>query len=169
MRLVSSADSYDYTNTFRNAASAPLTIIIWNKAGDPAKGQGPNQGQSSAPTLGFTLAAGASQTVAFDSNSQVAWSRNCDRRGDNGAPDCTWGEGDFGNASNQGWTGYDVSSIQNSHGNSEAMCITSAPHNAGLESSNLKNNWVTPDQANQGAGGNIPPEAMPVRLLTVFG
>lgn len=168
MRLVSSADSYDYTNTFQNGGSAPLSIIIWNKAGDPAKGQLANQGQSSAPVLAFLLPAGASQIVAFDANSQVAWSRDCDRNG-NGSPDCTWGEGDFGNVSNKGWSGYDVSSIQNSKGNVEDMCITSSPRNAGLESSNRKNNWVKDDQPNQGAGGNIPPEAMPVRLLTVFG
>ena len=169
MKLVSSADGYTYTNTYHNNNQSPITIIIWNKSGDKSKGQGPNAGQSSTPTLGFTLAAGASQIVAFDANSQVAWSRDCTRRSDDGAPDCTWGEGDFGNVSNQGWSGYDVSSIQNSAGNNEAMCITSSAQNAGLESSNLKNNWVATDQANQGAGGSIPPEANPVRLTTTFG
>ncbi|SLM39184.1 hypothetical protein LPUS_09674 [Lasallia pustulata] len=169
MKLVSSADGYTYTNTYRNNNQAPITIIIWNKSGDQSKGQGPNAGQSSLPTLGFTLAAGASQTVAFDENSQVAWSRDCTRRSDDNAPDCTWGEGDFGNVSNGGWSGYDVSSIQNSAGNNEAMCITSIAKNGGLESSNLENNWVAANQANQGAGGSIPPEANPVRLTTTFG
>ena len=169
MKLVDAPDGYDYTNTFTNSGAASINVIIWNKAGDQSKGQGPNGGQSATPNLGFTLAAGASRTVAFDANSQVAWSRDCARRSDNNSPDCTWGEGDFGNVSNGGWSGYDVSSIQNSRGNDEAMCITSSKQNAGKESSNRVNNWVAADQANQGAGGNIPPGAGPVRLVTTFG
>ena len=99
----------------------------------------------------------------------MGWSRNCDRRADDNAPDCTWGEGDFGNLSNAGWSGYDVSSIQNSRGNDEAMCITSSERNGGKESSNRVNNWYAPQQADMGAGGKVPPEAKPVQLLTVFG
>lgn len=165
MKLVASPDGYDYTNTFQNSGTQPLTLIIWNKAA----ASGPNAGQSSTPNLGFVLAPGASQVVAFDANSQVGWSRDCARRSDDNAPDCTWGEGDFGNESNKGWSGYDVSSIQNGAGNTEKMCITSSKKNGGAESSNAKNNWYAADQPNQGAGGTIPPEANPVRLLTTFG
>ena len=172
MMLVSTVDGYTYTNTFQNTGSSSMDIIIWNKAGNPslpAPGNGANAGQSNPPNLGFTLPAGASQIVAFDANSQVAWSQDCSRNSDDGAPDCTWGEGDFGNASNEGWSGYDVSLIQNSAGNNLAMSITSSAQNAGQASSNTENDWTSADQSNQGAGGSIPPTANPVRLLTTYG
>lgn len=59
------------------------------------------------------------------------------------------------NSSNGGWSGYDVSSIQNTAGNNEALSISSAN---GETSSNLGNNYVSDTQAG-GIGGNLAPGA----------
>lgn len=153
----SSADSYKYTNEFKSEASDTITIVVWNKSGPDGQ---PNSGQFSAPALSFDLSPGASQFVAFDENSQIAWCHDTGKKTAFGAYDCTFGEGDFGNLSNGGWSGYDVSSIQNTNGNSSPMTI-SCPN--GETSSNTGNNYISDSQAG-GIGGNLSPGK--VRLTT---
>lgn len=154
------ADSFQYTNNFKNTGSSPVNVIVWNKSGPDGQA---NSGQFSAPALSFELAPGASQYVAFDKNSQVAFCNFSGKKTSYGANDCTFGEADFGNESNGGWSGYDVSSIQNTAGNDEALSISSTD---GATSSNTGNNYVSDKQAG-GIGGNLAPGN--VRLTTVFG
>lgn len=153
------ADNFQYTNEFQNKGSSPCNVIVWNKSGPDGR---PNSGQFSVPALSFELAPGASQYVAFDKNSQVAFCNFSGKKTQYGANDCTFGEADFGNESNGGWSGYDVSSIQNTGGNDEALSISSTD---GATSSNFGNNYVSDAQAG-GIGGNLAPGN--VRLTTVF-
>ena len=80
-----------------------------------------------------------------------------------GANDCTFGEADFGDESNNGWSGFDVSSIQNTEGNSFPMTITSP---GGETSGNTGNNYIS-DSENGGVGGKLAPGK--VRLTTSIG
>jgi hypothetical protein len=101
----------------------------------------PLSGSALAPTtttLTFVLAPGASQTVAFQENTQVAWAQACSSITASGAYDTTWGEANLG----PGGSGYDVSAIENSAGNNYAMKITSveAP---GCTSDQTQNMWLT--------------------------
>jgi len=160
IQTVDGSKNYKYVNEFQSTASADIKIVIWNKSG--ADGQA-NSGQFSPPALSFTLSPGSSQHVAFDENSQVAWCHDTGKKTTYGAYDCTFGEADFGNLSNGGWSGYDVSSIQNSGGNNQPMTI-SCPN--GETSSNTGNNYINDAQAG-GIGGNLPPGK--VRLATQIG
>ncbi|KAL4894887.1 hypothetical protein BDV59DRAFT_175203 [Aspergillus ambiguus] len=65
--------------------------------------------------LNFTLAAGETRYVAFAENSQGAWGAAAGDElptDDYGGYSCTWGEFDFGDTDNSGWSGWDVSAIQ---------------------------------------------------------
>ena len=101
--------------------------------------------------------------VAFDENSQVAWCHDTGAKTAYGAHDCTFGEADFGDQANKQWSGYDVSSIQNTGGNNSPMEITS-PN--GAPSSNAGNGYTSPSQPG-GIGGNLPPG--PVSLTVKVG
>jgi len=159
MQLLSAdcAHTYKYTNKFVSIASGTITIAIWNKNGVDGA---PNSGQFLEPALKFDLAPGACQYVGWDENSQVAWCHDTGKRTQWGAKDCTYGEADFGNLSNGGFSGYDVSSIQNTDGNTQLMTIT-CPN--GMTSSNYGNNYVDDTQPG-GIGGNLGPGE--VRLET---
>jgi hypothetical protein len=154
------ADKYKYTNEFKSEASSDIIVVIWNKSGPDGA---PNSGQFSPPAVSFTLSPGASQFVAFDENSQVAWCHDSGKKTQWGAYDCTFGEADFGNESNNQWSGYDVSSIQNSGGNNSPMTITCPK---GQTSSNSGNNYISDTQPG-GIGGNLAPGK--VRLATNIG
>ncbi|PQE22085.1 allergen asp f 4 protein [Rutstroemia sp. NJR-2017a BVV2] len=87
---VSSKSSYSYTAEFHNTQSKSITINIWNKVGPDLRDL---SGSALAPkntTLTFVLAAGASQIVAFDENSQVAWAEACSSTAASGAYATTW-------------------------------------------------------------------------------
>jgi hypothetical protein len=160
IQTVDGSMNYKYMNEFQSTASADIKIVIWNKSGPDGQ---PNSGQFSPPALSFTLSPGSSQSVAFDENSQVAWCHDTGEKTAYGAYDCTFGEADFGNLSNGGWSGYDVSSIQNSGGNDSPMTI-SCPN--GETSSNTGNGYISDTQAG-GIGGNLAPGK--VRLTTHIG
>jgi hypothetical protein len=137
---VSSINGYDFTNTFTNTQSVPITINIWNKVGHDLQ---PLSGSALAPTattLTFVLAAGASQIVAFQANSQVAWAQSCSETAASGAFATTWGECNFGTTS--GGSGYDVSAIMNPNNNNYEMTITSTEAPL-CTSSRTENFWLT--------------------------
>lgn len=142
--------SYNYTMIITNIEDTETTYIVWNKSGKDGR---PQSGMGSEPNLRFTLGARKSQVIAFDENSQVAFSRDCERNQLGGnLPDCTWGEADFGDLRNDGWSGYDCSSIQNSKGN-VGHCKISC--DGAKTSSNLGNSFISASQTN--AGGSLAP------------
>ena len=106
------ADKYKYVQKYTNAASVPYQVICGNKMG--ADGQltgmfkvaGQNQ-------LIFTLQPGETKTVAADSNTQgvCAFAPNEVPRTTHGQYAGVWAEFDFENASNNGWSGADCSSL----------------------------------------------------------
>ncbi|KAL7795154.1 hypothetical protein V8C37DRAFT_374675 [Trichoderma ceciliae] len=102
-------DQYQYTMVFENAGEDTI-CYVWNKIG---KDGGINGFFNGNEALKFNLAAGGTQVIAVDSNSQIGAS--C---GPSGPPLTpigqfagVWAEADFSNLSNGGWSGADVSSI----------------------------------------------------------
>jgi len=154
------ASLYKYKTKFVSTASDTIKIIIWDKVGPDGM---PNSGQFSPPVVSFDLAPGATQYVAFDENSQVAWCHDTGRKTQWGAYDCSYGEADFGNLSNNQWSGADHSSIQNTQGSNMPMTIICP---TGEVSSNLANGYVADTQPG-GIGCNIPPG--PVELTCNIG
>jgi hypothetical protein len=106
------AHQYKYVVQFNGANTKPWTITIWNKVGPDGK----MDGWYGHSALTFVLAPGETRYVAFDEDSEGAWGA---APGTNGLPvdnwggfTSTWGEFSFGDAENDGWSGWDVSAIQ---------------------------------------------------------
>jgi len=140
---------HDYTNTFTNTQSIPITVNIWQKVGPDKR---PLSGASLAPedtTLTFVLAPGESKTVAFDENTQVSWAQSTAKRTASGSFDQTWGEANFVNTG----CGYDVTAIQNSAGSVYNMQISSleAPSCKSTATQNMWLNDKTPVGASDGS------------------
>ena len=134
---VDSTAGYDFTATFTNTQSKSITVNIWNKVGPDFL---PLSGSALAPkntTLTFALAAGSSQVVAFQENSQVAWAQACSETAESGAYATTWGEANFVATG----SGYDVSAIMNSS-NDYDMSISSSEAPA-CTSDRTQNFWLT--------------------------
>ncbi|KFE66126.1 hypothetical protein [Hyalangium minutum] len=163
MQLIdpSQKGQFKYTNTFTNNTDKPQTITLWNKTG--ANGN-PNDGQhfdKSAPKT-FTLQPGQSQTVAFDTNSSVAWSASKDGTAKAGANyGQTWGEATFANSAT-GWSGYDVSQISPA-GHNGNMSISNEATGATVTQANA---WQTPSDDPAGKDVGVP--AGPLNLKTVL-
>ena len=153
MILLDSADqakAYKYSNTFTNPTSEKISVIVWNKSGKDGQ---PQSGMSLPPTLSFSLDPNESKAVAFDENSQVAFAQDCARDPMKGnLPNCTWGEADFGDLRNGGWSGYDRSSIPNSAGNTGLLTISCE---GAKTSSKGSNSFTSAAQTN--AGGSLAP------------
>ncbi|ESZ98135.1 hypothetical protein SBOR_1514 [Sclerotinia borealis F-4128] len=138
---VDSSASYSFTATFVNTQSKAITVNIWNKVGPDMQ---PLSGSALAPkntTLTLPLAAGASQTIAFDEDSQIAWAQACSSTAFSGAYDTTWGEAQFLKSG----SGYDMSAIMNSAGNNYNMTISSEEA-SGCTSDPTQNYWLTDTQ-----------------------
>ena len=163
MILLDSADeatAYKYSNTFNNPTSDKISVIVWNKSGKDGL---PNSGMGLPPTLTFSLGPNESKAVAFDENSQAAFAQDCARNPSKGnVPNCTWGEIDFGDLRNGGWSGYDRSSIPNGAGNTGLLTISCK---GAKTSSQGSNDFTSADQTN--AGGALPPG--PAHFLTSMG
>ncbi|QSZ37501.1 hypothetical protein DSL72_008599 [Monilinia vaccinii-corymbosi] len=143
MIMVSSASGYDFTANFINTSKKSMTIVVWNKAfyNNATHKIEANLGACVAPKtpiLSFTLAAGDNQIVAFDQGSLVGWAEVCPEITPAGAYATTWGEAKF----NPNDSGYDMSAIQNIHGNKYNMAISSveAPN---CTSDPTQNYWLT--------------------------
>jgi len=154
MMLVDSIEGYDFTNTFKNTQSVPITVIIWNKAAytgtDPSAAEA-NLGSCIAletPALSFSLAPGASQSVAFMDETQCGWAQATSNKTPAGAADTTWGEANFVT----GGSGFDVSSIVNSKGNTYDMAISAAE--VSCKSDTTQNDWI--------ANGGNPEDPIPI-------
>lgn len=152
MILIDESDkgNYKYTLTLTNINNADTTYIVWNKSGKDGQ---PQSGMGLEPNLKFTVSPRKAQVIAFDENSQVSFSQNCERNQLGGnLPDCTWGEADFGDLRNGGWSGYDCSSIPNSKGNVD-YCKMSCE---GAKTSSQDYNSFT-DVSQTNAGGSLAP------------
>ncbi|KAL9602154.1 MAG: hypothetical protein Q9219_002018 [cf. Caloplaca sp. 3 TL-2023] len=152
------ADSFKYTTTFKNTGQSPLPINVWNKAGRDGQA---NSGGCTEPNLKFTLPAGGSQVVAFDENTQAAFSRDCGK-GPYGYPTCVWGELDFGDqrpadstgTANEGHSGFDRSSIPG--GAHEVLTVSCLNCGGGAQTSSREKNSFTSD-TQLSAGGQAQP------------
>jgi hypothetical protein len=103
------SSQYQYTAVFTNGGADTYQVTCFNKIGP----MGLINGFFGFSATTFNLAVGQSQTVAFDSNSQGACAFH-----PGGLPKTvygewagTWVEFDFGNESNNGWSGADCSSL----------------------------------------------------------
>ncbi|KAE8373533.1 hypothetical protein BDV26DRAFT_271918 [Aspergillus bertholletiae] len=107
----SKACEYKHVVRFDGNEKETWTVAFWNKMGPDLK----LTGWYGNAVLTIKINPGESKYVAFDDDSQGAWGA---AKGDKlpvdqyGGYACTWGEFDFGNTSNQGWSGWDVSAIQ---------------------------------------------------------
>jgi hypothetical protein len=155
-------DQFKYTNTFKNTTNEPQTITLWNKTG--ANGN-PNDGQNfdkSTPVT-FTLKPGQSQTLAFDSNTSIAWAVSKDGSAKPGANSGqTWGEATFAN-SGTGWSGYDTSQIAPA-GHNGKMSITNEANGHSVTEANA---WQT--EQDDPAGKDVGVPAGPLHLKTELG
>jgi hypothetical protein len=134
----------DFTITFINTSGAAMTIVIWNKAYSPtgkAADAVANLGASMAPkhpALTINLAPGEKGIAAFMAGTQGAFAQATDRIAASGALATCWGEFNF----LSGGSGYDMSAIMNSLGNTYSMTMTSeeAPQ---CTSDPTQNYWTT--------------------------
>lgn len=105
------ASQYKHVVRINSANDDSWTVVFWNKMGP----DGQLTGWYGHSALRFTIHPGETKYVAFDEDTQGAWgaAKGDDLPTDNfGGYACTWGEFDFGNTSNNGWSGWDVSAIQ---------------------------------------------------------
>jgi hypothetical protein len=118
------ANQYKYVVRFEGPEQGEAwTIVIWNKIGP----DGTMGGWYGKACKIFALEAGQIRYFAFDEDSQGGWAAAPGYPvpvDDNGGYASTWGEFDFGSATNLGWSGFDVSAI--------------AAQNAGLEVQGMK-------------------------------
>jgi hypothetical protein len=155
------AGSYNYVSKFTNVDSQSYTVKCMPKIGP----DGGMSGTFSAntPPVSFSLAAGATQYVAFDSNSQGA----CIWAPGGSIPTTSfgqwagvWKEFDFGSGPNGGWCGADCSALVSiSQGMNvpgckvcfNGDCSTINPGGSGT------NAYTAGTAAANGLGLNIPP------------
>lgn len=160
MKKISESDvaSHKYTNVISNTGSADITVIVWNKACPDG-----NVAGWSCPNMKLQIPAGGKQALAFDEDSQGGLSLDCGTdpaRG--GVPNCPWGEFDFGNKKNSGWSGYDRSTIPADKAGSSGKLTMSSQ--SGVVSSKEENSFTNVLQTN--AGGSLV--AGPAHMKTEF-
>ncbi|OJJ72869.1 hypothetical protein ASPBRDRAFT_42616 [Aspergillus brasiliensis CBS 101740] len=143
------------------------TVVFWNKIG-PDGGLNGWYGNSA---LTLTIKPGTTRYVAFDDDSQGGWGA---AKGDKlptdeyGGYSCTWGEFDFGNTSNDGWSGWDVSAIQAQAAGQEVQGMKICDHTgSGCSSitnaaSSVINAYTNAMKELDGIGGKV--QNSPVRL-----
>jgi len=135
--LVDSVGSNQFTNTFKNSQSQPITVNVWNKVGPDFQVLSGSALAPTKTTLTFVLAPGGSQTVAFQDVSNIGWAEATDKTTGSGAFQTTWGEANFVS----GGSGYDVSAINNPN-NDYHMTITSV-ESPSCTSDITQNYWKT--------------------------
>ncbi|KAJ5628888.1 Allergen [Penicillium lividum] len=105
-----SASQYKHVLRFEGSNTDEWNVVMWNTYGPNGKLDGfwsPNK------ALEFTLAPGEIAYVAIDDNSQGGWTAGPGSVPLSGIGQYagTWGEFDMSNEKNDGWSGWDVSSI----------------------------------------------------------
>lgn len=106
------ADKYKYVQTFENVADEVYEVICANKMGADGKNTGSFVVPGQEP-LKFTVQPGETKTVVVDKNTQgiCAWAPGSVPTTAHGQLAGVWGEFDAENASNEGWSGADCSSL----------------------------------------------------------
>ncbi|PWY91180.1 allergen Asp f 4 [Aspergillus heteromorphus CBS 117.55] len=126
---VTADNACEYKNVVRidGSETDDWTVVFWNKIG-PDGGLNGWYGNSA---LTLTVASGETKYIAFDDDSQGGWGA---AKGDKlptdeyGGYSCTWGEFDFANTSNDGWSGWDVSAIQAQNANQDVQGMKICSH-----------------------------------------
>ncbi|KAB8234002.1 putative allergen Asp F4-like [Aspergillus alliaceus] len=166
----SNAYQYKYVVQFSGSNTEDWTVVIWNKVGPDGK----LDGWYGNSALKFTLGAGETKYVAFDENSQGAWGAakgSSLPTDDYGGYSCTWGEFDFGNTSNKGWSGWDVSAIQAQAAGQTVQGMKICNHDGEACSTitsgaaTVTNAYTKSEATVDGIGGAL--ESGAVRLITV--
>ena len=149
IKLNSPADikGFKYSNTFTNSGSDKISVALWNKVGSDGQ---PQSGMALPPNLKFDLGPNESAAVVFDENSQIGFAKDGNRN-QYGMLTTAWGEADFGDLRNQGWSGYDRSTIV--QGGNEGLLTISCE--GAKTSSQQGNSFLSAAQSN--AGGALPP------------
>lgn len=164
------ASMYDYTIRFINEGHSKQECKCWNKIGPTGGLSGFFEGNEA---ITFTLPVGGQQFVAFNVNSQIGCSCHADS-----VPltewhqfASTWVEADFGNQSNDNYTGFDAS------------CLVAAKYGLAIPGLSVCGNgtcsiihpggtgdnaYVSGMEAVDGVGGNIAagPVALTARIDT---
>ncbi|KAF9884307.1 hypothetical protein FE257_001885 [Aspergillus nanangensis] len=167
---VSESKACEYKHVVRldGKHKTPWTIKFWNKMGPDGK----LTGWYGHSALTLTVHPGETKFVAFDDDSQGAWGAAEGKElptDQYGGYACTWGEFDFGNTHNNGWSGWDVSAIQAQMANMyvQGMKICDANEDKCSTITNFAksvlNAYTAAEEGVDGIGGNQI--AGPVRLL----
>ncbi|EAW12359.1 putative allergen Asp F4-like [Aspergillus clavatus NRRL 1] len=163
-----SAWQYQYVVQIRGSSTREWTVVFWNKIGPDGK-MGGWYGHSA---LTLTLPPGTAMYVAFDADSQGAWGAAEGRSLPTdafGGYACTWGEFDFGNSGNGGWSGWDVSAIQAQNAKMPVQGMRICDYTGEKCSSvttnaaSVVNAYTAAEAAIDGIGGSLKPG--PVRLV----
>ncbi|KAL2809347.1 hypothetical protein BJX63DRAFT_364148 [Aspergillus granulosus] len=162
------ACKYKYVVKFNGAESDAWTIVFWNKFGPDGK----LTGWYGNSALTLTINPGETKYVAFDEDTQGAWgaAKGTSLPVDEyGGYSCTWGEFDFGNTGNDGWSGWDVSAIQAQFANQEVQGMKICTHSGDGCSyitnlaAQVDNAYTKAEEGVDGIGGNTVAGA--VRLV----
>ncbi|KAE8148313.1 hypothetical protein BDV25DRAFT_19589 [Aspergillus avenaceus] len=169
IREVSESKACEYKHVVRidGSEKEPWTVGFWNKMGPDGK----LTGWYGNAVLTLQIHPGESKYVAFDDDTQGAWGiakGNELPKDQYGGYACTWGEFDFSNTHNKGWSGWDVSAIQAQKANMEVQGMKICDHTGSKCStiSNfakfMENAYSALEAGLDGIGGNSV--AGPVRL-----
>lgn len=167
---VSTTSGYDFTNTFINTSGAKLTVAVWNMAASAGmtnyENAVANLGACQASlysALTFTLAAGASQTVAFLDNTVIGWAQPTTTLNTASQFSTAWGEAKF----NSTGSGYDVTFIPNGGNNNYKMSIKSTE--VACISDNTQNYWLTATEPIGNSDGSCYNPGSTLHLTTEMG
>lgn len=164
------ADKYKYTARIKGGKTK-YTCAVWMKYAPDGKIAGFFKGNE---VHTFTIPAGGEQWLAFDEDTQGAF--GCSK-GDEvevtniGEFSCPWTEFDFGNTSNNQWSGFDASSLvagsvgSTMHGLKvcgKGTCSTLYQGGGG------DNAYLPGMEAEDGIGGNIPPGPLSLEVDVAF-
>ncbi|TVY54315.1 hypothetical protein LCER1_G003229 [Lachnellula cervina] len=144
--LVDSIGDNDFTNTFTNTQSVPITVNVWNKVGPDLKVLSGAPMAPTKTTLTFILAPGASQIVAFQDISNIGWAQPVEELTGASAYKTSWGEANFCKTG----SGYDVSAINDDKNYNMTIIST---ENSGCKSNTVENTWKTDKDAVGSADG----------------
>ncbi|KAL1985666.1 hypothetical protein VTN96DRAFT_7533 [Rasamsonia emersonii] len=155
---------YKYTLKFLgDSITEPWTVVFWNKIGPDGK----LDGWYGYSALQFQINPGETKYVACDEDTQGAFGAapgNTLPKDADGGWASSWGEFDFGNSQNGGWSGFDVSVIQAQNAGLpiQGLKICDAANENTCSSiasrlSNVVNAYTNKEAAEGGIGGNIPP------------
>lgn len=159
----SSTSAYDYVVQAVNDASKAMECAVWNKIGSDGGINGFFKGNEASS---FTLAAGSSQYIAFDKNSQggMCCATGSIATTSYGEFNCPWLEFDFGSSKNSDYSGFDASAlVEGASGpwaklnvctEDESTCSTLNGDGTGT------NAYLPGDEALDGIGGNLSPGAV---------